>query len=131
MSSLKYLIVGWNTKCFWDLSLEKYFAPSRMLHLFNKYCVNTFVDNSLFSPDRLFSFFSTSTNLVLYVVTFLLIFFSLSSKSVFFLTKLAISFLLAKLSRCNLAIKRFAINLLNLGVPMYLSIVRMALTFFN
>ena len=91
-----------------------------MLHLFNKYCVNTFVDNSLFSPDRLFSFFSSSANLVLYVVTFLLIFFSLSSKSVFF-TKLAISFLLAKLSHFNLAIKRFAINLLNLGVAMYLS----------
>ena len=53
-------------------------------------------------------------------VSFLFKFVSLSSKSVF-LTKLAISFLLAKFGCVNLAVKFSAVNLLISGIVMYLS----------
>ena len=46
--------------------------------------------------------------------------FSLLSKCVF-LTKLAISYLLAKFACCNLKSKFSAVNLLNFGVVIYLS----------
>ena len=63
----------------------KYFAPLKILHPFIRSFVNPFIDISLTFPDRSFSFFSTSTYLVLFEVTFLLIFTSFLSKSAFFL----------------------------------------------
>ena len=65
-----------------------------------------------------FNSFLTNKCFVLFDVTFLFNFFSLSLKSVFF-TKLAIS--LAKFACANLAAKFSAINLLNTGVVIYLS----------
>ena len=65
-----------------------------------------------------FKSFSTSKCFLLFDVAFLFKFFSLSSKSVLF-TKLAISFLPAKVSWANLAAK-FDIKLLNSGVVIFL-----------
>ena len=42
---LKYLmhfLAAINTKQFWNIPQGKYFAPLRILNLFNKYFVNTF-----------------------------------------------------------------------------------------
>ena len=78
--------------------------------------------------DIILAFFSRSSSLVLtticlvlFEVTFLFKFFSLSSKSVFFM-KLAISFLLAKFAGANLAAKFPDVNLLNSWVVIFLSL---------
>ena len=57
---------------------------------------------------------------VLFDVTFLFSFFSLSSKSIFF-TKLAIALLLPKFACGNLAAKFSTVNLLNSGAVIYSS----------
>ena len=69
-----YSIAGINTKLFWNIPKEKYFAPLRMLNLFIKSFVNPFLDIAL-------TFFGSSFNLFLFDATF----FSLLSKSVNFL----------------------------------------------
>ena len=69
-----YSIAGINTKPFWNIIKEKYFAPLRMLNLFIKSFVNPFLDIAL-------TFFGSSFNLFLFDATF----FSLLSKSVNFL----------------------------------------------
>ena len=71
--------------------------------------VNPLVDIAL-------TFFDSSFNSFLFHVTS----FSLLLESVFF-TKLAISFLLAKFTCFNLALKFSDVNLLNSGVVIYLS----------
>ena len=112
VNPLKYLtffLAGINTKQFWNIPEEKYFAPLRILNLFIKSFVNPFVDIAL-------TFFDSSFNSFLFDVTS----FSLLSKSVL-LTKLAISFLLAKFARFNLAAKFSDVNLLHSGVVIYLS----------
>ena len=88
-----------------------YFTPLRMRNLFIKSFVNPFVDIALTFSDSSFNSFSTIACFVLFEVTFLFMFFSLSSKSVFF-TKLAISLLLAKSYFANLALKLSDVNLL-------------------
>ena len=75
------------------------FAPLRILNLFIKSFVNSFVDIDL-------TFFHRSFNSFLFEVICLL------SKSVF-LTKLGISLLFAKLACANLAVKYSHVNLLN------------------
>ena len=72
-----YSIAGINTKLFWNIPKEKYFAPLRMLNLFIKSFVNPFLDIAL-------TFFGSSFNLFLFDATF----FSLLSKSVNFLNQL-------------------------------------------
>ena len=62
----------------------------------------------------------TSKCFVLFEITFLFTFFSLSSKSVSF-TKLVISLLVAKFACANLAVKFSAVSWLNSGVAIYLS----------
>ena len=69
-----YSIAGINTKLFWNIPKEKYFAPLRMLNLFIKSFVNPFLDIAL-------TFFGSSFNVFLFDATF----FSLLSKSVNFL----------------------------------------------
>ena len=69
-----YSIAGINTKPFWNIIKEKYFASLRMLNLFIKSFVNPFLDIAL-------TFFGSSFNLFLFDATF----FSLLSKSVNFL----------------------------------------------
>ena len=81
-----------NTKWFWNIPKEKYFAPLRILNLFIKSFVNPLFDVS---------------------------FFSLLSKSVF-LTKLGFSFLLAKFACFSLALKFSDVNLLHCWVVMCL-----------
>ena len=80
--------------------------------------VSLFVDIASTFFNSSFNSFSTSTFVVLFEVTFLFIFFSLSLKSVVF-TKLAISFLLVKLVFANLAAKFFAVNLLTSAVVIF------------
>ena len=69
-----YSIAGINTKLFWNIPKEKYFAPLRMLNLFIKSFVNPFLDIAL-------TFFGSSFNVFLFDATF----FSLLSKSANFL----------------------------------------------
>ena len=59
-----YSIAGINTKLFWNIPKEKYFAPLRMLNLFIKSFVNPFLDIAL-------TFFGSSFNLFLFDATFL------------------------------------------------------------
>ena len=108
---LTYFLTGINTKSFWNIPKEKYFAPLRILDLFIKSLsdVNSFVDIAL-------NFFDSSLNSFLFDVTP----FSLLSKSVSF-TKLAISLLLAKFAHFNLKSKIYATKLLNSGLVIYLS----------
>ena len=75
-------------------------------------------------------FFSASTYFVLFEVNFLFKFFSLSSKSVFFI-KAAISFLLTKYPCVNLAGKLSDANLLNSWVVIYLSWSHSVIFFFQ
>ena len=58
-----YFLVGINTKLFWSIPEEKYFATLRKLNLFIKSFVNPFVDISL-------TFFDSSFNSFLFDVTF-------------------------------------------------------------
>ena len=44
---LMYYLVGVNTKQFWNIPTEKYFAPLRILNLSIKSFVNSFVDTDL------------------------------------------------------------------------------------
>ena len=44
---LMYFLVGINTKWFWNISEEKYFASLRILNIFIKSFVNSFVDIAL------------------------------------------------------------------------------------
>ena len=109
---LKYLmqfLAGINTKQFWNITEEKYFAPLKILNLFIKSFVNSFVNIAL-------TFFASSFNSSLLDVKS----FSSLSKSVFF-TKLAISFSLAKLACLSLAVKKFDINWSHSWVVMCLS----------
>ena len=69
--------------------------------------------------DGSISSFLTSTCFDLFKVTFLLIFFSFSSKYVSF-KKLAISLLVANFASFNLSAKCFAVNLLNSAVVIFL-----------
>ena len=59
-----YSIAGINTRLFWNIPKEKYFAPLRMLNLFIKSFVNPFLDIAL-------TFFGSSFNLFLFDATFL------------------------------------------------------------
>ena len=59
-----YSIAGINTKLFWNIPKEKYFAPLIMLNLFIKSFVNPFLDIAL-------TFFGSSFNLFLFDATFL------------------------------------------------------------
>ena len=88
---------------------EKQFALLRLLCLFIK---SPFVDNALTFSDSSFNSFSTSTCFVLFEIRFLFNFFSLSSKSFFFI-KPAISVLLPTFACFHLAVKGSAVNLLN------------------
>ena len=65
--------------------------PLRILYPFTKSLFSPFVDIALTFYDRSLNLFSTSTCFVLFEVTFLVKFFSLSSKSVYF-TKLAMTY---------------------------------------
>ena len=76
----------------------------RTLYLFIKSFVIPFCDITLTFFDSSFNSFSLSTCFVLFEVTFLFNFFSLSSKPIFF-TKLAISFLLANFACVSLTVK--------------------------
>ena len=80
--------------------------------------VSLFVDIASTFFNSSFNSFSTRTFVVLFEVTFLFIFFSLSLKSVVF-TKLAIPFLLVKLVCANLAAKFFTVNLLTSAVAIF------------
>ena len=42
-----YILAGRNTKRYWNIPKEKYFAPWRILSLFVKYFLNGFVDIAL------------------------------------------------------------------------------------
>ena len=131
LSVLKYLKTGWNTNWFCDLfSSEKYFVLLRILYPSIKSLVNPFGDIRLTSSDRSFTsfvlevirsfnFFSASTCLALFEVTFLLIYVSFSSKSVIF-TESAISCFPAKFSFFNLSVKFSFVNLLHSVVVIYL-----------
>ena len=90
----------------------KYIQPNEKSYPLSDICVTLFV--------RLISFFSASTCFVLFEVTFLCNFFSLSSKSVYIL-KSSISALVSKFFACfNLAETFLAVNLVNFGVVIYL-----------
>ena len=106
---LMYFLAGINTKWFWNIPKEKYFAPLRIINLFIKHFVNPFVDIAL-------TFFDSSFSSILFDATF----FSFISKSVFFM-KLAISFLLWKFASFNLAVKFSDVNLLKSWIVIYLS----------
>ena len=92
--------MGINTKQFWNIPEEKYFAPLRILNLSIKSFVNPSVDIAL-------TFFDSSFNLFLF-------------KSVLSST-FAISLLLATFSSSNLAVIFSPVNLLNFGVVIHLS----------
>ena len=79
---------------------------------FIKSFVNPFVDIALTFSDSSFNWLSTSTCFVLFEVTFYFNFFTLLSKSVFFM-KLIISLLLAQFALARLAVKFSDVNLLN------------------
>ena len=61
---LMYFLAGTNTKEFWKSPKEKCFAPLRILNLFIKPFVTSFIDIAL-------TFFVSSFNLFLFYVTFL------------------------------------------------------------
>ena len=82
----------------------KYILPNKKPYPVFDICVTAYIKSVIF--------FSTSTYYVLFEVTFLFNFFSLSSKSVFF-AKAVISFLLAKFACVNFAAKFCDVNLLN------------------
>ena len=105
---LMYFLAGINTKQFWNIPKEKYFAPLRIMNLSIKSFVNSSAHVALTS-------FDSSFNSFLFDVTS----FSLSSKSVLF-TKLVIPSLVAKFACFNLKAKISAVNLLNSGVVVYL-----------
>ena len=105
---LMYFLAGINTKQFWNIPKEKYFAPLRIMNLSIKSFVNS-------SAHVALTFFDSSFNSFLFDVTS----FSLSSKSVLF-TKLVIPSLVAKFACFNLKAKISAVNLLNSGVVVYL-----------
>ena len=114
-------LAGINTKSFWNTPEEKYIVPLRILYWFIKSLVSPFVDIDLNFFDSSFSLFSTSRYFVLFKITFLFKFFSLSLKSVSF-TKLAISLLLAKFVSANLEAKfSNVLNVLNSWVVINLS----------
>ena len=79
-----------------------------------KSLVRAFADIASTFFDSLFNSFSTSTFFVSFEVVFLLIFFFLTSKFLFF-TKLAISFLISQFPCDNVAAAFSAVNLLNSG----------------
>ena len=106
---LIYFLAGINTKEFWNILKEKYFAPLRIMSWFINYFANPFFDTALTCFDSLFNSF------LFYVTSF-----SLLSKS-FFLTKLTIALLPAKFYRFNLKANISAVNLLNFEVVIYLS----------
>ena len=60
-----YLLAGRNTKHFWNILEEKYFAPLRILYPFIKSLVSPFVDIASTFFDSLFNSSSTSTCFVL------------------------------------------------------------------
>ena len=105
---IMYILAGRNTKRYWNIPKEKYFAPWRILSLFVESFLNGFVDIAL-------TFFDSSFNSFLFDVTS----FSLLSKSVFF-TILPISFLLTKFACLSLALKSSTVNLFNCCVVIYL-----------
>ena len=74
--------------------------------------------------------FSASNYVDLFEVYLLFKFFSLSSKSVFYM-KLAILFLVAKFGCANIAAKFYDMNLLHSGVVVYLSWSWSVIFFFN
>ena len=100
-----YFLAGINTKWFWRIPKEKYFAPLKIINLFVKSFLNPLVDIALTFSDS--PFISSK-------------FFSLLPKSIFF-TKLVISSLLAKFSYANLAVRVSYVNLLNSWLVIYLS----------
>ena len=104
-----HFLLGINTKQFWNIPKEKYFAPLRIPNLFIKSFANAVVDVEL-------TFFDRSFNSILFYVTS----FSLLSISVCF-AKLGISLLLSKFPCLSLAAKFPDVNLLNSRVVMYLS----------
>ena len=85
-----YSLTDIHTTQFCNTPEEKYFAPWKILYVFIISFVNLFVDISSTFSNKPSSSLSTNTCLALSEVTFLLIFFSLSSKSVSF-AKSAIS----------------------------------------
>ena len=107
-----YLLADINTKQSCNAPEEKYFAPLKILYLFTKSSADAFVHISLTFFNSLFNSFSASTCFVLFKVFFLLRFFSLSSKPVFF-TKSATSALVANFASFNLAANFSFDNLLN------------------
>ena len=84
----------------------------RIIYLFIKSAANPFVDITSTLLDSSFNSFLTSTCFILFDVTFLFKFFSLSKKFVFF-AKSRISFSLAKFACFNLSGKLSYVNLLN------------------
>ena len=60
---LTYFIAGINTKQFWNIPKEKYFAPLIILNLPNRSFVNPFVDITV-------TFFDSSFNSFLFDLTF-------------------------------------------------------------
>ena len=69
---LKYFLAGKNAKSFWNIPVEKHFAPLKVLHPFIKFLVGTFVDIASTYSDSSFNSFSTSTCFVLFEVIFYL-----------------------------------------------------------
>ena len=96
----------------WNIPEEKYFAPLRVLYPFIKSFVKSVVDIALTFSDSSFNSFWAPTCFVLFELTFLFKFLNLSWKAAL-LTKIAMSFLVAKVTCANLAIKFSAVNLLN------------------
>ena len=120
LKHLTYFLAGINTKYFWNIPEENYFALLRVLYLFTKSFLSPFVDIASTFFDSSFNLFSTTICFALFGVIILYKLFSLSSKSVVF-TKLAIWFLLPKFACVNLAVKLSDANLLNTWVVIYLS----------
>ena len=69
-----YLLVGINNRKLWNTPREKYFVLLKILYLFVKSFVNTFVDESLILSDNSSNSFPTSTCFVLFEEAFLILF---------------------------------------------------------
>ena len=111
VNPLKYLtffLAGINTKQFWNIPEEKYFAPLRILNLSIKSFVNPFVDIALTFFDSFNSFFFDVTS------------FILLTKLPKLFTKLAYHFCLLNLLVLVLQ-QTFLMLTLNSGVLIYLS----------
>ena len=90
LENVIYILVGINTKSFWNIHAENYCAALRILYPFIKSLASLLVDIASVFFDSSFNSLSTSTFVVLFEATILFAIFSLSLKVLFY-SKLAIS----------------------------------------